>query len=1482
MKRYFSLLVVFALTAMAWAQHTDLSSYYADASGKKGSALKTALYGIISSGVSYSSYDNLWTHFQSTDKRADGKVWDMYSGTSNFTFGTDKDSGSGNAEGQYYNREHSFPKSWFGGSTSAGVGTDLFHLYPTDKYVNSERSNLPFGVVGTATYTSNNGFSKKGSNSYPGYTGTVFEPNDLYKGDFARTYFYMVTMYENNLASWYSENSTTEVTEVLDGNKYPGLKTWTKNMLLAWAEADQVSDKETTRNNAVDKIQGNRNPFIDFPGLEQYIWGDYTDVVFDPDNYVNPYTASNVVATPVITSSAGTSFPSTTTITISCTTTGSTIYYTTDGTTPSRSNGSVYSVPFNITESTTIKAIAYDDSYNESAVASATYSKTTGNLFAESFDQYTSAADGTSAISNTETRLDYRNWSAFSYIYFGGTTNGYNGTGCCKMGGKSNNGSMTASNIALSGAGTLTFKYKKYSNDSNTFTVTISGATATSVTGTGGTLTSGTVVTITPQTAWTEYTVNLTGGTGTVSLTFATSAKRGYLDEIELTAVGAPTTPTITPNGGTFSTETQTVTLSCATNGASIYYTTDGTTPTSSSTLYTAPFNISASTTISAIAYNNGYASSIATATFTKTSSGNSDALLYESFSKYQGTTSDTEITTTNYTNYMDDTKWSSLSKVYAGSTNESTDGTGCGKLGSSNNVGSMTASGIALTGAGTLTFKYKKYSSDSNTFTVTISGATATSVTGTGSTLTSGSVVTITPQTGWTEYTVNLTGGTGDVSLTFATSAKRGYIDDIELVSGAIEEATPADPTFGVAAGTYTPTQTFSLACATVGANIYYTTDGSTPSSSNGTLYGTSFTLPSVGTYTVKAIAVSSGGTKYSSVVSRTYTIEEATPADPTFSPAAGTYTAAQSITISCATSGATIHYTTDGTEPTASSPTYSSAISLNTNGTYTIKTIAVSAGGTKTSGVATATYTINIPTPPAAPRFSLASGEYSTPQSIQVVAEEGCTITYYWGTNSSNEPSVNYTIGTGAVVLNSAGTYYLKAYATKDDVDSDVTEATYIYTPTTSGYSSTKFVKATSTNDLVADRPCLIVCEAQNGALQSISSNKGTLTEVTISNDEIDISSLTTKPNVYTLGTSTSSSVSYWTFKNNSNYIKASSSTSTNLTTETSLSNNSRWSVSISSGDASIVAQASSTRLLLFQTGQGIKNYANSNVGATNYSTVQIYVGESVSSTPDASTLIAGLYRIKDAVGYLCVDTNGTLTKTSDASDLGTIFKVIGSEGTYQLEAQGKSVASFSGTTVTLGDNTTVSLTDGSNNQYISVGNDTYINADGKAAAVGAEWTFEEITTSNAASNAPTLELKQPTSGDVPTGDALYSTFYADFPFTVSGTNVKMYRVVSDYSKVEIDANTVIAANTAVLIESEDTPVSIIPQPLSVTATSFSETENVLRGTCQPISVESLNLTSKQKVLVFNGTNNTPGFYPYSGTTLGANKVYLIYTSK
>ena len=368
-KRLFTTICTLALTlCMAWAQGPNGSeNYYKNADGKKGAALKTALCGIIYNKTER-DYDDLWTDFRSTDKRpTDGKVWDMYSGITNYTFGTDQ-AGNYSAEGDKYNREHSFPKSWFGISGSnipKGPGTDLFHLYPTDGYVNGMRSNYPFGETSSPTYSSVGGFSKLGPCSYPGYTGKVFEPNDLYKGDFARTYFYMVTCYENLIETWYEKNSESHPT--LDGKKYPGLSSWQLSMLMKWAKNDEVSAKERARNIAVAGIQNNRNPFIDYPGLEEYIWGEWQDVEFSYDNYVSPYGGE----TPITFSPAGGTYTTAQTVTISCSTSGATIYYTIDGSTPSASS-TTYNGPITISETTTLKAIAIKDG-TQSNVATATY-----------------------------------------------------------------------------------------------------------------------------------------------------------------------------------------------------------------------------------------------------------------------------------------------------------------------------------------------------------------------------------------------------------------------------------------------------------------------------------------------------------------------------------------------------------------------------------------------------------------------------------------------------------------------------------------------------------------------------------------------------------------------------------------------------------------------------------------------------------------------------------------------------------------------------------------------------------------------------------------------------------------------------------------------------------------------------------------------------------------------------------------------------
>ena len=240
--------------------------YYKMAEGKKGHILKTALFHSIKN-PRVISYSALWGAFKRTDMRPDGRVWDIYStqegGKAPYSFDFDTNRcGRYHREGDCYNREHSVPKSWF--KEAPPMFSDLFHVYPTDGYVNGRRGNLPYGEVGITSWVSANG-SKVGQNTFGGYTKRVFEPIDEYKGDLARTYFYMATAYEDKLSNWKSDQ--------IGGNRYPGFSQWSLELLLKWHREDPVSEKEIRRNEAVYAIQQNRNPYIDYPELAEYVWG---------------------------------------------------------------------------------------------------------------------------------------------------------------------------------------------------------------------------------------------------------------------------------------------------------------------------------------------------------------------------------------------------------------------------------------------------------------------------------------------------------------------------------------------------------------------------------------------------------------------------------------------------------------------------------------------------------------------------------------------------------------------------------------------------------------------------------------------------------------------------------------------------------------------------------------------------------------------------------------------------------------------------------------------------------------------------------------------------------------------------------------------------------------------------------------------------------------------------------------------------------
>lgn len=246
----------------ALAQIPD--GYYDALKDKKGAELKTAVHNIIKNAnvLDYGSgKGSTWWGFYSTDND-NGYVIDRYSNNRvKFV--------SRGAVASGMNIEHSFPKSWWGGSKNQAY-KDLYNLMPSDSKANSSKSNYGMGIVTEVSYE--NDCIKVGDGDQ-GFK--VWQPSTEWQGDFSRGYMYMATAYQN--LTWTGEGLNS-----LEKGDYPTLKTWAYKLYIKWCKADPVSQTEIDRNEAVYKIQGNRNPFVDFPNLMEYIWGDSIDYAFDP------------------------------------------------------------------------------------------------------------------------------------------------------------------------------------------------------------------------------------------------------------------------------------------------------------------------------------------------------------------------------------------------------------------------------------------------------------------------------------------------------------------------------------------------------------------------------------------------------------------------------------------------------------------------------------------------------------------------------------------------------------------------------------------------------------------------------------------------------------------------------------------------------------------------------------------------------------------------------------------------------------------------------------------------------------------------------------------------------------------------------------------------------------------------------------------------------------------------------------------------
>lgn len=346
-----------------------LIQYASSLKGLKKEALKNELYNIMKqkSVLGYGSgMGCTWDGFWYTDRVAStNECINRYSSAKFYFTGHDGRSISG------MNIEHSFPKSWWGGDKNDGY-KDLFNLYPSDSKANNSKSNYAMGVVTEVTSQSGEGYDKVGY----GDAGSrkhvrLWEPGDGFKGEFCRSYMYMATTYQYL-------NFTSEGLNQLENGDYPTLQQWSSDLFRQWNGQDRVDDVETARNDAVYELQHNRNLFIDYPYLCEYVWGDSMDVAFDPETSIT--TASDdsrylqqvqpKVDKPVFTPAAG-AYSEAQEVAITCSTPDAVIYYTLDGSEPTDAD-TRYTAAITVDKDMTIRAVAYVGS-DKSVVATANY-----------------------------------------------------------------------------------------------------------------------------------------------------------------------------------------------------------------------------------------------------------------------------------------------------------------------------------------------------------------------------------------------------------------------------------------------------------------------------------------------------------------------------------------------------------------------------------------------------------------------------------------------------------------------------------------------------------------------------------------------------------------------------------------------------------------------------------------------------------------------------------------------------------------------------------------------------------------------------------------------------------------------------------------------------------------------------------------------------------------------------------------------------
>ena len=259
-----------------------LAQYASSLKGLKKEQLKQKLHELMNKKtvLKYGSGKRkTWDGFWYTDRDYKTNACINRYSEHQFTFPETNEGGS--IEGM--NIEHSFPKSWWGGKVTQAY-CDLYNLYPCEAATNRDKSNYPMGIVTDVKKAAAKGYTKIGRGNAGGEELMLWEPGDRFKGEFSRSYMYMATTYQDYV--WVKTG-----TQSLERNDWPTLKPWAYTLYLKWSRKDRVDSMEIARNNAAAKIQHNRNLYVDYPNLCEYVWGDSMDVAFDP--YRSVTTASD-------------------------------------------------------------------------------------------------------------------------------------------------------------------------------------------------------------------------------------------------------------------------------------------------------------------------------------------------------------------------------------------------------------------------------------------------------------------------------------------------------------------------------------------------------------------------------------------------------------------------------------------------------------------------------------------------------------------------------------------------------------------------------------------------------------------------------------------------------------------------------------------------------------------------------------------------------------------------------------------------------------------------------------------------------------------------------------------------------------------------------------------------------------------------------------------------------------------------------------